>query len=131
VAAISVTGTYHPQAHTDLVFHGYKAGTYTHEYAAVGAEATWKLLVDVNAGIDLRQERLQTLYHGGRTISNYTRPWLRAGVGMNIPMPILKPFIRLEAAIPVGTKSSTNTMDDFTKSVAPSLQLALYGGVRF
>lgn len=129
-ASIQLSGTYHPQVRSDFVVGGKKVGSVGNEYYAAGAEATWKFLVDVNAGLDFRYEKLQILY-GGRTNATLFRPWIRAGVGMNLPLPILKPFVRLEAAMPVTKKDDKNNWDQFTKATAPEFQLGLYGGIRF
>jgi hypothetical protein len=48
-----------------------------------------------------------------------------------MPTPVVSPFVRLELAVPLTQSDSSNSPDDFRKAMAPSLQVALYGGIRF
>ena len=62
-----------------------------------------------------------------------TRPWACVGAGYTFPAPALKPFLRLEVASALKHYASTfqSGPDDLNKALAPRLQVALYGGVRF
>lgn len=132
IASLGAAVTYHPKAQGDLVLQGREIGKYGNEYVAVGVQADWKFLVNVNAGIDYRSEKLTTSVNGGPSDSTtLTRPWARVGVGFSAPLPVVSPFVRLEVAAPLTTPSKGDNSDDLRKALAPSLQVALYGGIRF
>ena len=133
VAELGLNMTYHPKVQGDLVFSGTKLGTYSHEYAAVGIQADWKFLLNFSVGVDMRAERLTTSVSNQTDSTTMVRPWAKAGFGFSIPTPVVSPFVRLELAAPMTKESSnsTPTADNFRKSMAPSLQVSLYGGIRF
>ena len=131
VADLGAAVTYHPKAQGDLTLRGNTIGKYGNEYASVGIQAEWKFLVNINAGLDYRSEKLTTTGLLGSDSTTLNRPWFRAGVGFSVPSPVVKPFVRLEVAVPVSTSSKTDSNDEFRKAMAPSLQVALYGGIRF
>jgi hypothetical protein len=133
VAELGVALTYHPKAEGDLKVGGQKVAKLGNEYVALGVQADWKFLVNVSAGVDLRREKLTTSgsLDGQDGSTTYTRPWVRAGLGFSFPTPVVSPFVRLEVAVPVSKESKTAPGDDFRKAMAPSLQVALYGGIRF
>ncbi len=133
VVEFSFTGTYQPKAEQDLVLGGSKRGRYGVSYAALGAQLDWKLLLNLNAGVELRRETLSWDLPdaGGKDESTLTRPWARAGIGFSVPLPVVSPFIRLEVAIPLSKEDRTSTPDSIRKALAPQLQAGLYAGIRF
>jgi hypothetical protein len=144
VAELGLTATWRPQSTTSLnadftssvIGQGSaKFADYKYGYLAVGAQFDWKLAVDVHVGLDLRMDTLTTSFVGGDSHdTNYTRPWVSCGIGYTFPAPVVKPFIRLEAAVAMtnaGTLSTAGSDDDFNKAFAPKYQIALYGGIRF
>lgn len=132
VVEFSFTGTYQPKAEQDLTFNGAKLGRYGVSYAAIGAQIDWKLLLNLNAGVEMRRETLSwDLGALGKDDSTLTRPWARAGVGFSIPLPVVSPFIRLEVAIPLSKEDRTSSPDSIRKALAPQSQVGLYAGIRF
>lgn len=139
VAEIGLTGTYHFEAKDDLTANtlgiSAKVGEYKTSYFAVGAQADWKFLVNLHAGLEIRRESLKSEWIGGDSSSTtYTRPWAKVGIGFSIPAPVVKPFARLEFAYALKTADELNgnsSDDDFNKAMAPKFQIALYGGIRF
>jgi hypothetical protein len=132
VVAFSFTGTYQPKAEQDLTFNNSKLGKYGVGYVAVGAQLDWKLLLNLNAGVEMRRETLSwDLGTLGKDESTLTRPWARAGFGFSIPLPVVSPFIRLEVAMPLSKEDRTSSPDSIRKALAPQLQVGIYGGIRF
>ena len=99
----------------------------------MGIQADWKFLINLHAGMDMRSEKLVTTVGNVTDSTTTLRPWVNAGIGFSLPTPVVSPFVRLEVAAPMSktTNNSTSTPDDFRKSMAPSLQVSLYGGIRF
>lgn len=139
VAELGASITYHPKSKDDLTGTLKTIGSslplsgvkYGQEYIAVGLQADWKLLLNLHAGLDMRQEKYTTESGGTSTSTTQTRPWVKAGVGFSLPIPVVSPFIRLEVAAPVTKTSKTDTADDLRKALGPEYQVALYGGIRF
>jgi hypothetical protein len=129
VAELGAAVTYHPKSEADL--SGPSNGKYGSQYVAIGVQADWKLLLNLHAGLDMRSEKLSTSANGVSDSTTLTRPWVKAGVGFNLPTPVVSPFVRLEVAVPLSNSDNANSSDDFRKAMAPSLQVALYGGIRF
>jgi len=129
VAELGAAVTYHPKSEADL--NGPTGGKYGNQYLAIGVQADWKLLLDLHAGLDMRSEKLTTSTATGSDSTTLTRPWVKAGVGFAMPTPVVSPFVRLEVAVPLSSSDTATTTDDFRKAMAPSLQVALYGGIRF
>jgi len=130
VAEIGAAVTYHPKAEDNLTQGSSRIGKYGDQYVAIGVQADWKLLMNLHAGLDMRSEKLTTSADSGST--TLTRPWVKAGVGYALPTPVVSPFVRLEVAVPLtSSDSNSSNPDDFRKAMAPSLQVALYGGIRF
>jgi hypothetical protein len=100
----------------------------TSHYSA-GAMFILRSFVSVGAGIEYRFEKLEL----GGVSTNYARPWGRVNVGISFPTPLLKPFIGLEAAAPMASKSMGigDSAEDTVKALGPKLQLGVYGGIRF
>ena len=129
VAEFGAAVTYHPKSEDDLVRNGVTIGKFGDQYVAIGVQADWKFLMNLHAGLDMRSEKLTTSADNGST--TLTRPWVKAGVGFGIPTPVVSPFVRLEVAVPLSNSESSSSPDDLRKAMAPSLQVALYGGIRF
>lgn len=138
-AELGAAITYHPKSKEDLKginqtlsgstpLSGAKYGS---EYIAIGAQLDWKLLVNLHAGIDVRQEKYTTETASGSASTTQTRPWIKAGIGFGIPLPVVSPFVRLEVAAPFTKTSKTDTPDDLRKALGAEYQVALYGGIRF
>ena len=132
VAELGAAVTYHPKSQDDLNVGGTTIGKFGDQYVAIGVQADWKFLLNLHAGLDMRSEKLTTTTSSGSDSTTLTRPWVKAGVGFAMPTPVVSPFVRLEVAVPLTTSDTTNSSpDDFRKAMAPSLQVALYGGIRF
>ena len=131
VAALGADVTYHPKAQGDLVVNGSTVGKYGNEYVAVGVQADWKFLVNLYAGLDYRAEKLTTTVGAASDSTTQGRAWAKAGFGFSAPTPLVQPFLRLEVAAPLATSGKSYNPDDLRKAMAPSFQVALYGGIRF
>jgi len=136
-ALFQITAGYQPKVKSDLEFNGIKeAGSYySHEHTSVGAMFNFKAGVAFGAGVEYRFEKL-----GGESIgepteySSFSRPWVRANVGYAFPSPVVKPFLGLEVAVPLTSKSysaSETSTKEALKWYAPKLQIGIYGGIRF
>ncbi|MDR3672848.1 MAG: hypothetical protein P4L36_18530 [Holophaga sp.] len=131
-AELGAAVTYHPKIQDDLTVGGTNVGKFGSEYMAIGVQADWKFLLNLHAGLDMRSEKLTTSPSGGGSDSTtLIRPWVKAGVGYTLPTPVVSPFVRLELAVPLTNSDSSSSAEDFRKAMAPSLQVALYGGIRF
>ena len=119
-ALLQVTAAYQPKVDTDLKPNGILVPTKVgHEYWGVGAMFNFKALVAVGAGVDYRFEKttVASVYSSSHT---YGRPWARVNVGYAFPTPVVKPFIGVEAAIPLTEET-----------LGPKGQVGVYGGIRF
>ena len=119
-----------------------KLGTEDYKYWAVGAAVNWNFVVRAGVGLEYRSENLAfndpsaPQYNKSTT---YGRPWLRGTLGWTIPTPILKPFIGVEAALPLTSTTlnasdisgSNPDIDKLNKSLAPKAQYGIYAGIRF
>jgi hypothetical protein len=129
-ALFQLTAVYQPKVDTDVKVNGVTSPTQLgQEYWGVGAMFNFKALVAVGAGIEYRSEKLST--PGEST--TYGRPWARVNAGYAFPTPLLKPFIGVEVAVPLVKKDYNDSLStpDMLKSLAPSLQVGIYGGIRF
>ncbi len=132
VAELSLSGTYQPKAEQDFTFSGARLGKYGVGYVALGAQVDWKLLLNLNVGVELRRETLSwDLGAAGKEDTSQTRPWARAGFGFSLPLPVVSPFIRLELAAPLSKEDRTSSPDSIRKAMAPQSQIGLYAGIRF
>ncbi|HJV21404.1 MAG TPA: hypothetical protein VJ570_01855, partial [Holophagaceae bacterium] len=105
---------------------------YSQKHWSVGAMFNFKAMVAFGAGLEYRSESLDITGTGGAFSTTYGRPWARANVGFAFPTPIVKPFVGLEVAAPLSSKSNeTGSPEDVAKSLAPKMQIGLYGGIRF
>lgn len=97
---------------------------YRTSFTSAGMMLQFKAPVTVGAGLEMRFEKLGL----PATEATFARPWLRAHLGLAIPIPLLKPFIGLEVAAAITSR------DDFrepAKSLAPKTQVGVYAGIRF
>ena len=133
VLELGVVATYHPSVQGNLKLNGTQLGTYSNQYEALGVQADWTFLLNIHAGVEMRSEKLTANFTTpvANATETFTRPWMNAGLGLSLPLPILKPFVRLEVAVPMKKESNPVSSTDFVKAMAPSLQVSLYGGIRF
>lgn len=131
VAELGAAVTYHPKSQDDLSLGGVNIGKFGNQYVAIGVQADWKFLLNLHAGLDMRSEKLTTSTSTSSDSTTVTRPWVKVGAGFAMPTPAVSPFVRLEVAVPLTSSDTSNSTDDFRKAMAPSLQVALYGGIRF
>jgi hypothetical protein len=120
------------------------------EYGWWGPGATYALklgpVVSINAGLDLRIERLTYFLPVGTIVPEgysettiYDRPWARAAVTFTIPMSTrIKPQIGIEGAVAlvrkkVKTYSATQYVDseDMRRGLAPNNSLTFFAGIAF
>ena len=131
VAELGAAVTYHPKSQDDLSLGGVNIGKFGNQYVAIGVQADWKFLLNLHAGLDMRSEKLTTTTSTSSDSTTVTRPWVKVGAGFAMPTPAVSPFVRLEVAVPLTSSDTSSSTDDFRKAMAPSLQVALYGGIRF
>jgi hypothetical protein len=133
VAALQLNATWHNKTTGDLTVNGTKLGELDNQYWAAGAMVNWKLLVNVGAGVEYRTEKLSWQATGplGSGDTNQGRAWARVNVGFSIPTPVISPFFALEVAAPLSKSSTNNTPKDFADTLAPQVQVGVYGGIRF
>lgn len=132
-ALFQVTAGFQPKTDSRIDFRGVDTGEkFQHQHMSVGAMFNFKAVVAFGAGVEYRFEKLNVTNSGISDVS-YNRPWLRANLGMAFPTPLVKPFIGLEVAMPLMSKSfDINGSDqDITRAFAPKLQIGVYGGIRF
>jgi hypothetical protein len=135
---LQITGGFQPKSEATLKWGGVEVpdAKYTHEHTSIGAMFNFKARVAAGAGIEYRFEKVGWSDASESETFNYARPWFRANVGFSFPTLIVKPFLGLEVAMPLISKSidvaSTNTPDeDVYKALAPKLQIGIYAGIRF
>lgn len=142
-ALITITAGFQPECKTTFKATmtgapAYQVGTaaasstspdYKTQHFSVGAMANFKAFIAVGAGLEYGFEKLEM----DGTSTNYARPWVRVNAGIAIPSPVVKPFIGVEAAIPVTSKSleMNSSEEDFLKAMAPKFQIGIYAGIRF
>jgi hypothetical protein len=136
-AMLQVTAAYQPETstkvlrttHTTLGTDLQDTLTFRSSNASVGAMFNFRTWASLGAGIECRFEN----YDLNGVKASYTRPWFRGTAGYTMPDPVLKPFIGLEVAFPLVSKSLdvNSSSDDRVRSLGPMLQVGIYGGVRF
>ena len=136
-ALFQFTVGYQPKAKTPLDANGVATPlNYGDEYWSAGLMFNFKAFVAVGAGLEYRGERLTAEGFGPSQSTTYGRPWARVNVGLSFPLPIVKPFVGVEAAAPLASTSVSDAEylsdpDKALKSHAPSFQVGVYGGIRF
>lgn len=128
-ALFQLTVGYQPETETDVEVNGVVLGSLKHKHYSVGAMFNFKAGVAIGAGLEYRNEKLD----GGTVNTTYGRPWARANIGFAFPTPLVKPFLGLEVAAPMTSKSweASASSEDKLKAFAPKLQIGIYGGLRF
>jgi len=139
-ALFEFTVGYQPKAKTAMDANGANTGLdYGDQYWSAGLMFNFKAFVAVGAGVEYRGEKLTLEGPGLNQSTNYGRPWARVNVGFSFPLPIVKPFVGVEAAMPLASTSAPANYgygpgadtDASLKSHAPSFQVGVYGGIRF
>ena len=136
-ALFQVTVGYQPKAKTALDANGAPTPLqYGDQAWSAGLMFNFKAFVAIGAGLEYRGERLSLEGPGVNQSATYARPWARVNVGLSFPLPLLKPFVGVEAAAPLSSTSVTDAEylsdpDKALKSHAPSFQVGVYGGIRF
>jgi hypothetical protein len=136
-ALFQLTAGYQPQANTEAKVNGSTMPNFSYDQShwSVGAMFNFKAMVAVGAGIEYRSETLAVSGSNSTNISTtYGRPWARLNAGVAIPSPLVKPFIGVEVAVPLISKSydaNNNNPDDALRMLAPKMQMGLYFGLRF
>lgn len=152
VLRVNFSAAYQPQIATDLnvktrssisplteLNPDYKAG-----YTGVGVMFSFKAPVIVGIGLDYRAEKVSmssatNIVNGSGAStaagsSNLNRAWFRADLSYEFRHTGAKPFIGLEAALPLSNPPSmdaSTSADGIAKSLAPKSQLGFNLGVRF
>lgn len=131
-ALFQVTAGFQPKTEAGLGAGANPSDKFQHQHLSVGAMFNFKAMVAFGVGIEYRMEKLNFT---GSNISDvsYNRPWLRANVGYAFPTPVVKPFVGLEVAMPLMSKSwdINSSQEDMLRSFAPKMQIGLYAGIRF
>ena len=141
-ALFEVTVGYQPKVKSDFNVNGgsNSVASYGDEAWSAGVMFNFKAFVAVGAGVEYRGEKLSMEGAGTSNPSTtYGRPWARVNVGISFPTPLVKPFIGVEAAMPLTSTSapasygfvSANDTSNSLKANAPSFQVGVYGGIRF
>ena len=138
-ALLQVTAGYQPKTSSEVEVNGHtvSGSKYEHQHYSVGAMFNFKAFVAVGAGVEYRFEKLEASGAGAPSglDTTYNRPWARANIGVAFPTPLVKPFVGLEVALPLLTKSvdgsTSASVSDRLKSIAPKFQVGLYAGIRF
>ena len=91
---------------------------------------TWVVLA---AGLEHRFEALSL----ASPAAGLRRPWARVNVGLAIPAAALRPFLGVEAALPMAVtpyrspRGAGDAPEEQVKALEPRGQIGLYGGIRF
>jgi hypothetical protein len=142
-ALLQVTAAYQFKASSEVTFKVPSAGigslgigvNLDHSATSLGVMVDFKTAVALGVGLDYRWDKLEGTFQGLGSSTTYGRPWARFTVGYVFPSSGLKPFLGLETAIALSTKSigmgGPSSDEEALKGLAPKLQFGLYGGVRF
>jgi hypothetical protein len=132
-ALFQVTAGFQPKVESTMKFGGVEGpDKYQHQHMSLGAMFNFKALVAFGVGLEYRMEKVNVT-DSGLSDASYNRPWLRANAGYAFPSPLVKPFIGLEVALPLSTKSfdPAASDEDNMKAFAPKMQVGVYAGIRF
>lgn len=139
-ALFQLTAGYQPEAKATVKgslpgLPSVEVGELKENHWSAGAMFNFKAFVAVGAGLEFRSEKLSGEFSGSSDSTTYNRVWARVNVGFAIPSPVVKPFVGVEAAFPLTTKSSgvdvSASNADVLKAMAPKNQIGLYAGIRF
>jgi len=141
VAEVGICGTYQVEAVSDYTATYARRtdtiGQYRQSSFAIGVQVDWKLALNINAALEIRQDSLQSELDSGYTTgtTKLTRPWVRAGLGYIIPTPKVKFFFRAELALALEDSGGSTDLDanddEFNQAFAPNSQFHVYSGIRF
>lgn len=132
-ALFQLTAGFQPKTESTIEVNGTGfSDKFQHQHMSVGAIFNFKAVVAFGVGLDYRLEKLNVT-GSGLSDTSYNRPWLRANAGYAFPSPVVKPFIGLEVALPLVSKSFdvAATDEENMKAFAPKLQIGIYAGIRF
>ncbi|HJW72484.1 MAG TPA: hypothetical protein VJ486_06465 [Geothrix sp.] len=128
-ALFQITAGFQPESKANITNNAGVTGELKQSHWSVGAMFNFKAVVAFGAGVEYRSEKLDD---GAGTSTTYGRPWARVNAGLAFPTPLVKPFIGLEVAAPLSSKSNdVASPEDGLKSMAPKMQIGVYGGIRF
>ena len=139
-ALFQLTAGYQPEAKATVKaslpgIPAVEVGDFKENHWSAGAMFNFKAFVAIGAGVEFRSERLSATFSGLGDSTTYNRVWARVNAGFAIPSPVVKPFVGLEVAFPLTTKSSgvdsSASTADALKAMAPKSQFGLYAGIRF
>lgn len=129
-ALFQITAGYQPESKSEIKVAGTGTGTdLKQSHWSVGAMFNFKAVLAIGAGLEYRSEKLTADLDS----TTYGRPWARVNAGFAFPSPLVKPFIGLEVAVPLASKSFDVAASDSEnlKALAPKLQVGVYAGLRF
>lgn len=129
-ALLQITAGYQPESKSAIKVGGFGVvNDYKQSHWSVGAMFNFKAVVAIGAGLEYRSEKLTADVDS----TTYGRPWARVNAGLAFPSPLVKPFIGLEVAVPLVSKSFDVAASDSEnlKSLAPKMQIGIYAGLRF
>jgi hypothetical protein len=135
-ALFQINASFQPKASTDVKANGTVFGVkLDHQATSLGLAFIFKAGVSASVGLDYRWDKMDGSFQGAAASTTYGRPWARANIGFAIPSPVVKPFVGLEVAGALSSKSvgalGPSTDEEAMKALAPKLQIGLYAGVRF
>lgn len=144
-AELSLTAALRFKGKSDLKVDGERVGRFTSEHQALGAALTWRQVVDLGLGLQVRFEKqaLVPLEEGDTWSARQTRPWLTASAGHSFQAAgRVKPFVALVAALPLTSQSKPTgiatteaeavaNQEKLVKSMAPKFEVAVQVGLRF
>ncbi|HJW73722.1 MAG TPA: hypothetical protein VJ486_12915 [Geothrix sp.] len=142
-ALLQVTAAYQFKSSSEVTFKVPSAGigslgigvNLDHSAACLGVMVDFKTAVALGAGLDYRWDKLEGTFQGMSSSTTYGRPWARFNIGYVFPASGLHPFLGVETAVALSTKSvgmgGPSSDEEALKALAPKLQIGVYGGVRF
>jgi hypothetical protein len=135
-ALFQINAGYQPKASATVKISGADIGVkLDHEATSLGLAFIFKAGMSVGVGVDYRWDKLEGSFMGVNSSTTYGRPWARANIGFAFPTPVIKPFVGLEVAAALSSKSigatGPTTDEEALKGLAPKLQIGLYAGLRF
>lgn len=121
---------------SEVKFNGNAIGVkLDHQATSLGLALIFKAGVSASVGIDYRWDKLEGSFLGVNSSTTYGRPWLRGNIGYAFPTPVVKPFVGLEVAGTLSSKTVSDfgpsTDEEALKGLAPKLQFGVYFGIRF
>ena len=144
-AQIQLQASYHAQSRASIPGFA-TAPSYTvreyiqfddlkNEGLSLGAEAQWRLGIEVGLGCELRYEKLQI----GTVQTSQTRPWLSGRFGYSLPMRTMRVVFGLQTGIALTNQGDPSyiryygfpEMDTLMKRISPRGEAGLYCGIRF